>query len=248
MQKELVVEFLLSVFEGIEEPPCSNSFSCERLDNPNVLPDTDIASNLVVVKPAYPLLADKLTVGHKAVGTVMSKKSEEPLHDILAFFPIGIAALVQKAEQQWKGNTLVDDAEGEYIDVELSELPVGAVHTQNQTVLNRKQREDHPCCQVEVQGIVGNESLNAAQIGITLNRRRHCRSQFVKAHSLHHTKSMEHISHKLYAGQIHRISKILLHNREDLVNFDQVLGISSLHGKNSELFFKVTNSQGLLQI
>ena len=83
----------------------------------------------------------------------MSKKSEEPLHDILAFFPIGISALVQKAEQQWKGNTLVGDAEGEYIDVELSELPVGAVHTQNQTVLNRKQREDHPCYQVEVQGL-----------------------------------------------------------------------------------------------
>ena len=78
----------------------------------------------------------------------MSKKSEEPLHDILAFFPIGIAALVQKAEQQWKGNTRVDDAEGEYIDVELSEPLVGAVHTQNQTVLNRKQREDHPCYQV----------------------------------------------------------------------------------------------------
>ena len=248
VQKELVVEFLLSDFEGIEEPPCSNSFSCGRLDNPNVLPDTDIVSNSVVVKPAYPLLADKLAVGHKAVGTVMSKKSEEPLDDILAFFPIGIAALVQKAEQQWKGNTLVGDAEGEYIDVELSELPVGAVHTQNQTVLNWKQREDQPCYQVEVQGLVGKESLNAAQIGITLNRRRHCRSQFVKAHSLHHTKCMEHVSHKLYAGQIHRFSKILLHNREDLVNFDQVLGISSLHGKSSELFFKTTNFQGLLQI
>lgn len=73
VQKELVVEFLLSDFEGIEERPCSNSFSCGRLDNPNVLPDTDIVSNSVVVKPAYPLLADKLAVGHKAVGTVMSK-------------------------------------------------------------------------------------------------------------------------------------------------------------------------------
>ena len=72
-------------------------------------------------------------------------------------------------------------------------------------------------------------TLNAAQIGVTLNRRRHCRSQLVKAHSLHHTKCMEHISHKLNTGQIHRISKMLLHNREDLVNFGQVLGISSLH-------------------
>ena len=98
MQKELVVEFLLPDFKGIEEPPCSNSLSCGGLDNPKVLPDTDIVSNPVVVKPANPLLADKLAVGHKAVDAVMSKKSDEPLHDILAFFPIGIAALVQKAE------------------------------------------------------------------------------------------------------------------------------------------------------
>lgn len=101
---------------------------------------------------------------------------------------------------------------GEYIDIELSELPIGAVHTQNQTILNRKQREDHPCYQVKVQRIAGNESLNATQIGITLNRRGHCRSQFVKAHSLQHTKCMERISYKLNTGQIHRFSKILLHN------------------------------------
>ena len=67
MQKELVVEFLLPDFKGIEEPPCSNSLSCGGL--------------------------------------------------------------------------------------------------------YKKQREDQPCYQVEVQGIVGDESLNAAQIGITLNQR-----------------------------------------------------------------------------
>lgn len=141
--KELVVEFLLSDFEGIEEPPCSNSLSCGGLDTPKVLPDTDIVSNPVVVKPANPLLADELAVGHKAVDAVMSKKSDEALHDILAFFPIGIASFAQKTEQQWEGNAFVGDAKGEYIDVELSELPVGAVHTQNQTLLNRKQRESN---------------------------------------------------------------------------------------------------------
>ena len=75
MQKELVVEFLLSDFEEIEEPPCSNSLSCGGFDNPKVLPDTDIVSNPVVVKPANPLLADELAVGHKAVDAVMSKKT-----------------------------------------------------------------------------------------------------------------------------------------------------------------------------
>ena len=94
MQKELVVEFLLSDFKGIEEPPRSDSFSCGGLDNPNILPDTDIVSNPVVVKPSNPLLTDKLAIGHKAVDAVMSKKSDEPLHDIPAFIPIGIAPFV----------------------------------------------------------------------------------------------------------------------------------------------------------
>ena len=98
MQKELVVEFLLSDFKGIEEPPRSDSFSCGGLDNPNILSNTDIVSNPVVVKPANPLLADKLAVGHKAVDAVMSKKSDESFHDSLAFLPIGIASFVQKAE------------------------------------------------------------------------------------------------------------------------------------------------------
>lgn len=98
MQKELVVEFLLSDFEGIEEPPHSDSFSCGGFDNPNILPNTDIVSNPVVVKPANPLFADKLSVGHKAVDAVMSKKSDESFHDSLAFLPIGIASFVQKAE------------------------------------------------------------------------------------------------------------------------------------------------------
>ena len=88
MQEELVVEFLLSDFKRIEEPPRSDSFSSGGLDNLNILPNTDIVSNPVVVKPSNPLLADELTVGHKAVDAVMSKKSDEPLHDILASFPI----------------------------------------------------------------------------------------------------------------------------------------------------------------
>ena len=38
------------------------------------------------------------------------------------------------------------------------------------------------------------------------------------------------------------LSKMFLHNREDLVNFDQVLGISSFHGEKSPNFsFKLLN-------
>ncbi len=41
---------------------------------------------------------------------------------------------------------------------------------------------------------------------------------------------MDNICHLLYIDKIHCFSKMFLHNREDLVNFDQVLGISSFHG------------------
>ena len=38
------------------------------------------------------------------------------------------------------------------------------------------------------------------------------------------------------------LSKVLLHNREDLVNFDQVLGIRSFHGvKSANFSFKLLN-------
>ena len=123
MQNGFVVELLLSDFEGIKEPPCPDSFSCGGLDNPNVLPDTDVVSNSVVVEPSNPLLADKLAVGHKTVDAAMSKKSDESLHYSLAFLPIGISALAQQAEQQWNGNVLVGDAEGEYIDCLLYTSP-----------------------------------------------------------------------------------------------------------------------------
>ena len=207
------------------------SVPCFELDNPNILPNTDIVSNPVVVKPSNPLLADELAVGHKAVDAVMSKKSDEPLHDFLTFFPIGVASFGEKTENKRESNPLVCHARHQYVDVEIPELPVGAVQTQNKIRLDRKQRENHTGDYVEVKNVLGEESLKTSQIGITLNRRRHCRSQFVKAHGLHHTKCMQHISHKLNAGRIHRFSKILLHNREDLVNFGQVLGISSFHVK-----------------
>lgn len=143
-------------------------FSRRGLDNPNVLPDVDKVSNPIDVEPANPLLADKLPISYNTVDAVLSEKSDKSLHYSLTFLPIEIPLLVQKTEQQWKGNTFVDDAEGEYIDVELTKFPVGAVHIQNQTFLYWKQRENHPCHQIETQDIVDNEPLNATKIEITL--------------------------------------------------------------------------------
>ena len=75
------------------------------------------------------------------------------------------------------------------------------------------------------------ESLEPSEVGILVYSRRHRISQFVEADSLHHTECMEQQRHKFYSCKIHVLSKMVLHNREDLVNFDRVLGISSFHVK-----------------
>lgn len=58
----------------------------------------------------------------------------------------------------------------------------------------------------------------------------------MKADCLHHAQRVEEQRHKLYASQIHTLSKMFFHNRKDLINFDQVLGSSSFHGEKSANF------------
>jgi hypothetical protein len=99
-----------------------------------------------------------------------------------------------------------------------------------------KKAEDHPCDEVKTQRILGKEPLESAHVGIPLNACRHSGSQLMKADSLYQAESVDYISHQLYSGKIHCFSKMFLHNREDLVNFDQVLGISSFHGEKSPNF------------
>lgn len=84
--------------------------------------------------------------------------------------------------------------------------------------------------------------LEPSETGIPVHVRGHRTSQFMKTDGLHNTECVEQQRHKFYARQIHTLFKVLLHNREDLVNFDQVLGISSFHGEKSPNFsFKLLN-------
>ncbi len=249
MEEKLVMELLLSHPEVIEEPPCAESLSGGGFYDPEILSDPNIITNPHGIEPSDPFLSDKLTVGHKAINAVRTGQSHEAFHNLLPLLPIGVASLRQQFEYQREGNSLVGDAEHEVIDVEISELPVGAVHTENKAVFYRQQTEYHPCDDVEIQGIVGKESLEAPQIGILLNRSGQGTGQFMEADSLHHAEGGEKERHQFDACQIHCFSKMLLHNREDLVNFDQVLGISSSHGEKSANFsFKLLSSRDLLQI
>ena len=236
VKEKLMVKFLLADPEVIEKPPCTYTLTGGRLDNPEVLPDTDVIPDAPAVQPSDPFLSYELSVSDQAVDTVLSEKADETLHDFLTFFPIGVASFGEKTENKRESNPLVCHAQHQYVDVEIPELPVGTVHAQNKIRLDRKQRENHTGDYVEIKNVLGEESLKTSQAGVPVHVCGHRASQFMKADCLHHTQRVEEQRHKLYAGQIHTLSKMFLHNREDLINFERVLGNSSFHGEKSPNF------------
>lgn len=236
VKKELIVEFLLPDPEVIEEPPCTYPLTGGRLDNPEVLPDTDVIPYATAVQPSCPFFSYEFPVGHETIDAVRSEKADEPLHDFLSFLPVGIATFREKAENQREGNPLVCHAQHQYVDVELPEFPIGPVHAQHESCLDRKQRENHAGDNVEVKNILGEESLKPSGVGVLVYGCRHRIGKFVETNRLHYAQSVEEQRHELYACQIHTLSKMLLHNREDLVNFERVLGNSSFHGEKSPNF------------
>ena len=235
--EELVVEFLLPELEVVEEPPCPKFLSRTRPDDPEVLFDSDVIADAHDIEPSDPFLADELAIRHEAVDAVSPEKADEAFHQFLALLPIGIATFVEQAEYQRESNALVRHTDHEDIYVEVSELPVCTVHRQNQFVLARQQGENHSGHDVKAERILCDEPLKPAQIGITVKRRRHGGRQLMEAYSLHHTECVEEQRHELYACQIHVIAKMLLHNRKDCVNFDEVLGsCRNFHGKSGQTF------------
>ena len=242
MEERFVVELFLSDLQVIEEPPGADSLTGGGLDDPEVLSDPDIVTYSMFIEPSNPFLSDELPVCDKAVNAVGSEQSHEPFQDFPSFVPIGVAPLWKKAENQRKRYPFIGYSQHEDVDVERSELPVGTVHAQHKTDLDRQQREYHPCDHIEVKRILGKESLKPSEVGILVHRGWHGICQLMEADCLHHTERMKKICHELYTRQIHCLPKMLLHNREDLVNFDQVLGISSFHGEKSPNFsFKLLN-------
>ena len=234
------IELLLSDLEVMEEPPGATWSGCLGIPDPEVLSDTDVVTNSHIVEKLDPLLADELSVGDKRVDTFISEEPYETQHDVSAFLPVGIAPFVKELENQRECDTPICDSEHEDVDVDLAEFPVGTIHRQYQTGLVGKQGKYDFGYDIKIKGELGDEPLDTTQIRIFVTAVGHCRCKFVKADGLHHAKGMKHKCHQLYSCQIHCFSKMLLHNRKDLVNFDQVLGISSFHGeKRSNFSFKL---------
>ena len=84
---------------------------------------------------------------------------------------VGIAAFVRHGEKQRKSNAHVCHSKHKDIDVDLTEFPVGANEAQNQSCLDWQKCKYHFGDKVE--SISGKKSLQAAQVGISFNTRRH---------------------------------------------------------------------------
>ena len=117
--------------------------------------------------------------------------------------PIGIAPFRKKTENLWECNAFIGYTQHKDIDIEFSELPVGAVHTEHKTVLYRKQRKNHTGYDVKIKNVLGEESLKSSEVGALVDSSRHRVCQLVEAHCLHYTECMEKQRHKLYTCQIH---------------------------------------------
>ena len=241
-KEQLRIKLLLSDLEVVEQPPGTTWGGLLGILNPEVLPDTDVVADSHIVEEPDPFLSDELTVGNKGVDALIPEESYETQHDVPPFLPIGIAPFVKKFENQGERDAFVRNPEHKDIDVDFTELPVGPVHRQYQTGLFRKQGKYDSGNDIKVEGELCKEPLDTSEIGVPVPTVGHGRGEFVKADSLHHAERVKHEGHQLYSCQIHCFTKMLLHNWEDLVNFDQVLGISSFHGeKRSNFSFKLLN-------
>lgn len=236
-KKKLVIAPLLPEFEDMEQMSRTNVLARPWVPQPKILLDTEIISDTHIVEVLYPLFAHELTVGHKRIYAVSSKQTDKSINQLDSFPPIGIAPFIKHGKHQRNGNTLISHAKYENVDVDFTELPVGSVHRKHQSLLLREECEYYFGNQIKIERIMGKKPLHPSEIRITFHRRRHCCRNLVKAYSLHHAKSVNHKSQQFYAGEVHYGAKMLLHNRDDLINFAIVYGSgSNFYGKSGQTF------------
>lgn len=232
-EKQLVVDTLLSELEPVKQMPSPYILAGFGIAQPKILLDSQVVSDASVVEILDPLLADKLSVGNEGIDTLGAEQSYKSINQLCPLLPVGITTLVKQGKEQWKCDTLVCNSKHEDIDVDLTEFPVGAVKAQNQSCLDRQKRKYHFGDNVKVESIFCKKPLQAAQVGITFNTRRHRRSYLVQADGLHNAKSVKNKRKQFYASQIHYRAKMLLHNRDDWINFVTVPGsCRNFHGKS----------------
>ena len=247
MYVELVIEKFPANTKTVEKMPGSDLLTRSGVNYPEVLTNTDVISYMVFVKPAYPVLANKFSVSHKRVDATSTEKLNELLHQFLAFLTVGVSSLRHELEKNREGNSLVGYAQHKNVNVKLAEFPVGAVHAQDKAGLYRQEAEYHLGDKVKVKNELRKETLQPSHVGTAFNIGRHAGRKFMKAHGLNHAEGMNHERHQFDAGKVDTISEMFFQDWQNLINFVRVLGVSKLHNEKRELFFKVTEFQGLLQ-
>lgn len=130
-----------------------------RQEDLEIISDADVISNVIIVQEAQPEPAHEFPVCHNRPNAFSAKKHDEPIDQVYALLSVWIPSFVQHLEHQRKSNTLIDNTEHEYVDVGLSELPVGPVNAQSEFALIGQKAENKTGNKVRVQAIACNKTL-----------------------------------------------------------------------------------------
>lgn len=116
--------------------------------------------DMVFIKESDPFFSYKLPVGYQRFYASFPEEADEPVDQVYPFLRIGISAFGEHFEQQGKGNSLVNNAQHEYIDVRFPKLPVGAVYGKPKLILFGQKIKNKTGNKVAIQAECGNEALD----------------------------------------------------------------------------------------
>ena len=185
-----------------ESPRCLEPASRARLCDPEVLPDADVVADAPDVEVGQPVGPDELPVGHEAVYGVPAEERDVAFDDGYPFRRVGVPFLGQQPEQQRESHAFVSDAEHQRIDLETAELPVRPVHRERVGTVVRKQTEDEPGDEREVEGVARHEPLYATHVGRSFRRTAESQRQPAEADGLHLAQSRNQQRHEAYPCQV----------------------------------------------
>lgn len=93
-----------------------------------ILAYSDMVVNAASIEILQPLTANKLPVSHKMCNRVLSSNPFESVNQINAFLSIGVASLIHHRINNRECHSIIDNSEGENIDIRIAALPVCPIH------------------------------------------------------------------------------------------------------------------------
>ena len=158
----------------------------------------------VIVEPLEPFESDELTVSDKAFDAAPAEQPDEPLHDINPFLVIGVPPFGQQPEQDGERHVVVRYAQHQCVDIESSQLPVGAVHRERVWAVERDARPEVFRNDIKIQHQLRHEALDAAGAGLPGSLVAKRPGQLGQADRLHGAERPEQHGKAFDVGKIHR--------------------------------------------